>query len=302
MMCSSVDLPEPDGPTTATSSPSRDGERDAVQRRRPAAGVGLAHVGQLEDGGHRAVTTGRALAQVALDLDVVVGVQARLDGDDPVRAAVDDLDGEAAALARQQRLDRHREHAGAALDGEADVDRRLVEPGAARRAGRAASIVTSIVGSPSSSPAGCSATLPTRVIRPRAVRPSAARRSRRRPRARAAGASRRGRRSRAARSRTASASSRPRRSAGRPAALASPIRVAPAPEHDLAPGQRAVLVEPALLLEALDRGGRRPVPLVVDVDVAVGVVAERAQVALELADVVAVVHPGVKSRQAGSAP
>ena len=55
-------------------------------------------------------------------------------------------------------------------------------------------------------------------------------------------------------------------------------------------------VEAVVVLEALDRGGRRPRPVVVDRHVVVRVVAERAQVALELADVVAVGHPRRRSR------
>jgi hypothetical protein len=70
--------------------------------------------------------------------------------------------------------------------------------------------------------------------------------------------------------------------------LADPRRAGQ--EHDLALGKRAVLGHAAVVLEALDRLGRRPRPLVVDGHVAVRVVAERAQVALELTDVVAVAH------------
>ncbi len=86
--------------------------------------------------------------------------------------AVGQLDRVAAALAGEQRLDGHREHALAAIDGEADVHRRLVEPGP-RPSRPSRSIVTSIVGSAScwSLPDGLVATLPTSVIRPRAVRP-----------------------------------------------------------------------------------------------------------------------------------
>ena len=78
--CSSVDLPEPDGPTTATASPAPHAQRDAAQRL-DAAGIGLA--------------TRRAAASTALiapsppvrpsrrpsplDLDHVVGVQPGLD-------------------------------------------------------------------------------------------------------------------------------------------------------------------------------------------------------------------------------
>ena len=56
MTCSSVDLPEPDGPTTATSSPAPTASDDAAQRL-DAARVALAHVDQLQHGAHRAVTT-----------------------------------------------------------------------------------------------------------------------------------------------------------------------------------------------------------------------------------------------------
>ena len=35
---SSVDLPQPDGPTTATTSPARHREVEPLERRRPASG------------------------------------------------------------------------------------------------------------------------------------------------------------------------------------------------------------------------------------------------------------------------
>ena len=51
-MLSSVDLPEPDAPMIATSSPSRDGERDAAQgldgALRAVEVVALADVAQLD--------------------------------------------------------------------------------------------------------------------------------------------------------------------------------------------------------------------------------------------------------------
>ena len=108
------------------------GQRDAAQRLH-AAGIGLVDGVEPQHGGHCAVTTCLALAQaVALDLDHVVGVEAGRDPDHA--AAAGELDRVAAALAREQRLHRHRERAAAALDREADVDRRLVEiPGAAAR-------------------------------------------------------------------------------------------------------------------------------------------------------------------------
>ena len=55
MTCRSVDLPEPDGPTTATASPASHVERDAAQRV-DAARIGLGHAVELEHG-HSAVTT-----------------------------------------------------------------------------------------------------------------------------------------------------------------------------------------------------------------------------------------------------
>ena len=54
MTCSSVDLPEPDGPTTPTSSPSLDLEADSVERPH-ASGVLLDDVLQRE--AHRGTTT-----------------------------------------------------------------------------------------------------------------------------------------------------------------------------------------------------------------------------------------------------
>ena len=49
MMCSSVDLPEPDGPTIAASSPSLHLERHGVEGpNRRLAGVLLDDVDQLE--------------------------------------------------------------------------------------------------------------------------------------------------------------------------------------------------------------------------------------------------------------
>ena len=51
MMCSSVDLPEPDGPTIAHSSPVVHGQVDAAQRLH-AAVVALDDIGQLQDGAH----------------------------------------------------------------------------------------------------------------------------------------------------------------------------------------------------------------------------------------------------------
>ena len=45
-MCMNVDLPDPDGPTTATNSPPADVERDAAEgvHRRALHGVGLGDV------------------------------------------------------------------------------------------------------------------------------------------------------------------------------------------------------------------------------------------------------------------
>ena len=48
MMCSSVDLPEPEGPTIAHSSPPRTHQVDAPQRLH-AAGVVLDDVDELQD-------------------------------------------------------------------------------------------------------------------------------------------------------------------------------------------------------------------------------------------------------------
>ena len=63
MRCSSVDLPEPDGPTTATISPRSTANVDAVERPdRRGAGVLLDHVVEGQDGtgscGARAVMSG----------------------------------------------------------------------------------------------------------------------------------------------------------------------------------------------------------------------------------------------------
>ncbi len=171
-----------------------------------------------------------------------------------------ELDRVAAALAGEQRLDRHGQRAAAALDGEADVDRRLVE---VLGRGRASVIVTSIVDRPR--PAW------SRPCRPSAMRPfdGAAGRAGRRSR---------GRR-RASRWRRASsgdghdaasvedelASGRPGddRVADRRLRLADPGRARP--EHDLAARELAVVVEVAVALELLDRVGGLPVPVVVDV-------------------------------------
>ena len=153
----------------------------------------------------------------------------------------------------------------AALDGEADVDRRLVETGAARRLAaqrdrhldrRVAALLAGRLLGDLADPQRCARARPC---------PSAARRSRRR-RSRAScwrvasrstvtrrsvedtvaqlAARRRGlrrRRPRPRRSASARAGTRPRPCASEPSS-----------------------VQPVLLLEPLDRGGRRPVPLVVD--------------------------------------
>ena len=106
------------------------GERDAAEDV-DRARVRLAHAGQLEDGGHRAVTTVWPSSQLALDLDVARRrrgpARRRRTG---CRPPSDDLDGEAAALAREQRLHRHGEHACAALDARS---RRRPAPGRGRR-------------------------------------------------------------------------------------------------------------------------------------------------------------------------
>ena len=89
--CSSVDLPEPDGPTTATASPvahRRATRRAAPRRRRDRS------CGRRPGAGPRRSLRGHhllALAQaVALDLDHVVGVQPGLDRHHA--AAVGELD------------------------------------------------------------------------------------------------------------------------------------------------------------------------------------------------------------------
>ena len=53
-MCMNVDLPEPDGPTTATNSPRRMSMRDAAEgvHRRALHGVGL---GEVVNGDQRRV-------------------------------------------------------------------------------------------------------------------------------------------------------------------------------------------------------------------------------------------------------
>ena len=120
--------------------------------------------------------------------------------------------------------------------------------------------------------------------------------ARRRP-ARAPGASRRGRRSRAAPSRTGRPASRPGARGvadGRPA-RADPRR--PAPEHDLALGRARR--PPSSPCASWNRSTAAVVAASHSSStssVAVGIVAERAQVALELADVLAVVHPRRRSR------
>ena len=53
MMCSRVDLPDPEGPTIAHSSPACERQVDAAQGL-DAAGVALDDVAQLEDGGRGA--------------------------------------------------------------------------------------------------------------------------------------------------------------------------------------------------------------------------------------------------------
>ena len=103
MMCRSVDLPDPDGPTIATSSPRRtekETPRSAGNRRLRT--VDLGHPFQLQDwlAAHDAgTTTWSPSASVALHLDSSARrvEQAQLHGDQlatPVRAH--DLDGEPA--------------------------------------------------------------------------------------------------------------------------------------------------------------------------------------------------------------
>ena len=94
-------LPEPDGPTMATSSPGVDPQRDAVERaHRRRRRVLLHHVVELEDGAASRRPSARprgsrrrvmpapprvALGDVAVDLDPAVGELAELHGDEPWR-------------------------------------------------------------------------------------------------------------------------------------------------------------------------------------------------------------------------
>ena len=59
MQRSSVDLPEPDRPSTARNSPSRDLERDVVERAHPA---GVDHAEALDPDGLRVGVTAAAVA------------------------------------------------------------------------------------------------------------------------------------------------------------------------------------------------------------------------------------------------
>ena len=251
IMCNNVDLPDPDGPTIATAARPRDLQRHAVQRATPPGySLPTPRAGStLMRGHHRGPR-----AALALDLDEAVGVQPRLHRDRAARSV--ELDGVPAALAREQRRHRYREHVLAALDREADVDRRLVER--CRRAPRELDRHLDV----DARRPPWSATLPTSLD-------PAVTTSRRQL---DCDACRLGR----AVLRRASSATVPRCSveeisptSGRAWPVADVrLRLADAvgagPEQDLAAARRAVLVEPVGLLEAPDRrGGRCPVELVV---------------------------------------
>ena len=117
MMCSSVDLPDPEGPTIATSSP-RCTEKDTPRRRghRRLLAVDLGHA-RRAPGPRRSQRRHRdaiAFAQVALDLDAPAG---GVEQADPHRdqvaslAGAHDLDREAAAGLADQRGDRDAQRA-----------------------------------------------------------------------------------------------------------------------------------------------------------------------------------------------
>ena len=223
-----------------------------------------------------------------------VGEQARLDRDEPVRAAVDELHRVAAALPGEQRLDRHGQHVLAALDGEADVDRRLVE--ARPPAGAAREVdgdVDRRVGVLVVAPLGLVATLPTSAMRPRAVEPDGRSTVTLSP-------SRAIDWRRASRSTVTSRSVEDTSASWAPGATCWPtVRLGLADRASRPGGRRPHRAtacrsssSPRARLEAPDRCGGRPVPVVVDRHVVAGVVAERPQVALELAHVLAVGHAG----------
>ena len=289
--CSSVDLPEPDGPTTATASPVVDAQRHAAQRL-DAARVGLASRRASRSTAHSAVTTRWPSRRPSPSTSTMSSAYSP--GSTGTSRAVGQLDRVAAALAGEQRLHRHRQHALAALDREADVDRRLIE---ARRRGRASVIVTSTVDvvllalgrdladrprcarprcGPDGSVDGHAVARAGQLLAARVERHGHAPLGRgdlgQRPAGRGLVADRR-------------------------LGLADPRRARP--EDDLAAGQRAVLVEPARLLEALDRRGRLRVPVVVD---GAGSWPSARRLRSSWRTSSPSVMPGAKSRQAGSSP
>ena len=154
--CSSVVLPEPEGPTIATSSPSAHREADLPQRvHRRLGAVDLADSAQLQ---HRrrlaAVRVRDACWPLAHD---VAGTTTRwpadspwpltctrpsassnrptADGHETVHVAFGDLHRVAAAGEREQRVDRHRQHVFDAFGGDLDVHGRLVQVARRRRIG-----------------------------------------------------------------------------------------------------------------------------------------------------------------------
>ena len=134
MTCSSVDLPDPEGPTIATSSPRRDGEGHAPQgEHRGLLAVDLGDLVELQYGVAHIDGTDHeiALAQLAFDLDAsAAGVeQAQLHGDQLASpTGAHDLDGEPAAGLADQRGDRDAQGVVHALGGDVHLDRGLVEP------------------------------------------------------------------------------------------------------------------------------------------------------------------------------
>ena len=115
-----VDLPDPDGPTIATSSPASIRSDDPGQRGDPA-GVHLGHVGQFDHFGTPTVMPSAIPAPLIstrppANMPVFTGTYR-------VAAAVDDLDAETAFLQGEQRGDRHGQHVLPLGRGERDVDR-----------------------------------------------------------------------------------------------------------------------------------------------------------------------------------
>ena len=148
--CSRVLLPDPDGPTMATSSPW------SMRRSTPArattggspgyslttstssrTGAGAASSAGREDGdGHDEGTSTRVPAVMPgpADLDQGVAVEAGGDPDQTAGAAGHHVHAEPAALEGQQGVHRHGQHVVGPLGGDVDVHRGLVQGGAGRGA------------------------------------------------------------------------------------------------------------------------------------------------------------------------